>query len=133
MRPALAAPEAKLRSARRAVGAPGPAIVTRPRLWILRGNGFVDINAETGTIVWIGHAVLTLGTSREQFLDPIGAGLGREVPVLRGATQEEVLRRLKEIAESDSELAMRLNLWNIGYRGQRITGPLRGIKKALDE
>lgn len=46
-----------------------------------------------------------------------------------GATQEEVLRRLKEIAESDSELAMRLDLWNIGYRGQRITGPPRGIEK----
>lgn len=46
-----------------------------------------------------------------------------------GGTQEEVLRRLREIAESDSELAMRLDLWNAGYRRQRITGPARGIPK----
>lgn len=55
-----------------------------------------------------------------------------EPPVIAeavGATQEEVLRRLKEIAESDSELAMRLDLWNVGYRGQRITGPPRGIPR----
>jgi hypothetical protein len=46
-----------------------------------------------------------------------------------GATQEEVLRRLREIAESDSELGMRLELWNVGYRRQRLTGPPRGIKR----
>lgn len=46
-----------------------------------------------------------------------------------GATREEVLRRLREIAESDNELAMRLDLWNAGYRRQRITGPPRGLQK----
>ena len=44
-----------------------------------------------------------------------------------GATQEEVLRRLREIAESDNELAMRLDLWSAGYRHQRITGPPRAL------
>lgn len=46
-----------------------------------------------------------------------------------GVSQEEVLRRLREIAESDSELSMRLDLWNAGYRNQRITGPPRGIER----
>lgn len=55
-----------------------------------------------------------------------------EPPVIAeafGASQEEVLRRLREIAESDREVSMRLDLWNAGYRNQRITGPARGIEK----
>ena len=53
-----------------------------------------------------------------------------EPPVIAeafGTTQEEVLRRLREIAESDNELAMRLDLWSAGYRHQRITGPPRAL------
>lgn len=53
-----------------------------------------------------------------------------EAPVIAeafGTTREEVLRRLREIAESDTELAMRLDLWSAGYRHQRITGPPRGL------
>lgn len=46
-----------------------------------------------------------------------------------GSTREEVLRRLREIAESDEELRVRLDLWNVGYRNQRITGPARGIQR----
>ena len=56
-----------------------------------------------------------------------------EAPVVAeafGATQDEVLRRLREIAESDTELAMRLDLWNAGYRRQRLTGPAKEISKA---
>jgi hypothetical protein len=55
-----------------------------------------------------------------------------EAPVVAeafGATQDEVLRRLREIAESETELGMRLDLWNMGHRQQRITGPPRGIEK----